>query len=579
MTAIFLKILNMSLTAGYCIGAVLVLRFLLRRQAKIFSYLLWAVVLFRLLCPISLTSSFSLLRMDTAILSEAVFSDGQQEVWQGKGYFSDETNGSAAKPMVSAGVFPAQETGMGTKALAVGAWVWMTGVCVLLGYSVWTAVRLRRFLSGARPAKEGADGMAGRCVFELEGMATPFVFGILRPRIYLPSYLSAEEGQYVLAHERAHIARRDYLVKLIGWGAVCLHWFNPLVWLSFRLMESDMEMSCDERVLGQLGEDVKQAYSRALLSLSCEKSGFHASPVAFGEGGIKNRIRNILSWKKSGIVTAAVLGVLLCALAAGLMLNPGAPEKQQEKEAEEALRHDFVSVYANAYCDRYGNQLVGMYADEETAYESLPLLEKEGDVYTFGFSSPWPNEFRFALHEGETKEEGSAEIWYYAWTSDPHVVVWKEEIQFARQGAGGEGDYRVTGSVLHDLNNISTKAEFDEAYLIGGTYQFTDYEERGFLDGIQAQTEYDRENGGEDRNAVYRDPVTAAAWMLNLTGGRGEAVSDDAEDRVTVRYTFADESSVEIPMRVADIFVTEAEAEPAQEDAEHYQVWLLDWSA
>lgn len=535
MTAVFVKILNMSLTAGYCIGVVLILRVLLRRQAKIFSYLLWGVVLFRLLCPVTLTSSYSLLRMDTAVVFGEGFSGGQQEVWQGKGYLSDGTDGSAVKVQPSVSVTQAQEKGMAQMALGVGAWVWIAGVLFLLCYSFGMAVRLRRFLSAARPVEEE--------VYEIDGIATPFVFGMVRPRIYLPARLSPTERRYVLVHERAHIARKDYLIKLIGWGAACLHWFNPLVWFSFRLLESDMEMSCDETVLRRLGEEAKQEYSRTLLALSCAEPGFHASPVAFSEGGLKKRIQNILSWKRGRIVTAAVLAVLLCALTVGLMLNPAG--RTQKEQTEEKLR--FLNTYANAYCDRNGDVMAGLYIDEKTALESVILMEKAGGTYTFGLSSPWPNEFHYMLTE-ELGEGGTdtdrAEIWYYAWTSDPHVTVWKEELQFTETADG----YRVTDSDVRFLDSIASRADFDEAYLIAGEYRFTDYEERGFLEGIQVQTEYDRESGGADRNAVYRSPDTAVAWIFNLTGGSAVTVSTDADGHATVRYTFGDGSSVVIPM-------------------------------
>lgn len=534
MTTVFVKILNMSLTAGYCIAAVIVLRFLLRRQAKILSYLLWSVVLFRLLCPFSFNSSFSLLRMDTAAVSETVFSGEPQDVWQGKGYLPDETEGSAAKVRSSVNEAQTQEKRAVQKALRAGARVWFAGVSVLLCYSVWTMVRLRRFLSKARPVKEE--------VYETEGISTPFVFGVIRPRIYLPAHLPSAERRYVLAHERAHIARKDYLVKLAGWGAVCLHWFNPFVWLAFRLMESDMEMSCDETVLRRFGADAKQDYSLALLQLSSEEGVLAGTPVAFGEGNVKSRIRNVLRWRRRGVAAVVTLAVLLGVVLIGLSLNP------TSREAEEERRREFVSAYANAYCLRDGNTLVNMYANKWKAYESLPLLDKEGDVYTFGFSSPWPNEFRFVLHDYETDVESSAEIWYYAWTSDPHVTVWKERIRIFRPESGEEGDYRVISSGLRDLNSISTKEEFDEAYLIAGEYRFTDYEERGFLEGIWNQTEYDRENGGEDRNAAYRNPETAAAWIFNLTGGDAETVFAEEDGHVAVRYTFDDGSSVVIPM-------------------------------
>lgn len=585
MTEIFGTICSMSLTAVYCIGVVIVLRLLLKKQAKLFSYLLWGVVLFRLICPFSFTSSYSLLRMDPAVVSERVFSGGQQTVWQEKGYLADENEeadegGGTEAEAASLRVVKTQKTGMVQGVLAMCAKIWLIGMAVMLGYSVWMTVRLRRFLSQAQPAELGDDGREKESVFKMNGIATPFVFGVVRPRIYLPAHLQPEERRYVLAHERVHIARKDHLIKLIFWGAVCLHWFNPLVWLSFKLMEGDMEMSCDEMVLKRLGEEVKQDYSRALLALSCEEAGFHASPVAFGEGRLKDRIRNILSYRKGRIVTATVTAVLLCALAVGLMLNPEGDRRT--KETGEKL--SFLNTYANAYCERNGDKIVSMYADEETAYQSLPILDKEEGVYTFGYSSPWPNEFRVVMteeltgHDGE--DGGLAEIWYYAWTSDPHVTVWKEELRFERMSSGGEQDYRVTGSSLQYMDSISTSAEFDEAYLLAGEYQFTDYVERGFLESIQFQTEYDRENGEDDRNAVYRSPETAAEWIFNLTDGSAEIVSADSDGKAIVRYTFADGSNVTLPMYNACYDKNTESSEAADGgDVTVKDVWLPDLAA
>ena len=572
MTAVFVKILNMSLTAGYCIVAVIVLRFLLRRQAKILSYLLWSVVLFRLLVPFSITSNYSLLRIDPAVLSQeraAGVGETAGTVWHGKGYIFDET--AQETGTVEALPFaPSTEDGSWEqsewwqRAILIGAWVWLAGMAIMLGYSRWSVLRFRRFLADAVSVSEDC--------YEAAGISTPFVFGIIRPKIYLPTHLQPEERQYVLAHERIHIGRKDYLVKLISWGAVCLHWFNPLVWIAFVLMERDMEMSCDEAVLRSMGEDVKEAYSLALLQLASEESAAGSSPIAFGEGNVKGRIQNILGWHKRKIVTVVSLAVLLGILVFGLALNPAG---RAQKEAEEQLRLGFVHAYAKAFCEQDGNALVEMYQNKWRAYKSLPLLDQEDGEYTFGFSSPWPNEFRFVLSEGESEEEWRAEIWYYAWTSDPHVTVWKEDIRIVH--------HQVISSALRYLDSISTKAEFDEAYLIGGEYQFTDYVERGFVEGILAQTAYDRESGEADRNAVYRNPDTAAVWIFNLEGGRCETLSNVSGVQATVEYTFADGSSVQIPMyNVRYDGTTIAAEEPEGEVQVTDDVWLPDlrvWNA
>lgn len=570
MTEIFIKIVNMSLTAGYCIIAVIVLRFFLRKQPKVLSYLLWSVVLFRLLCPFSAVSGYSLLRMDTTVLSQENFSGAGgtgDTVWHGKGYLFDETAQETAMTAVPA----AGSEALGTKGeekeqwwrftFFVGAWVWLAGIVMLSGYSLWSAFRLRGFLLRA-VLQEGN-------VYEAEGISTPFVFGIIRPRIYLPSHLQPEERRYVLEHEKIHVARKDYLVKLISWGAVCLHWFNPLVWIAFVLMERDMEMSCDEAVIRRIGADEKQAYSLALLQLSSGDGGLKSVPVAFGEGNVKGRIQNVLQWHRRRIVTVVSLVLLLGILAVGLALNPPG---RTEREAEEMLRLGFVDAYASAYCDRDGNTLVSLYKDEETAYKYVMLLDKIGETYSFGLSSPWPNEFRFMVQDGGRPGEGKAQIWYYAWTSDPHVYVWKEEMSFT--------DYHVTESAIKYLDNISSKEEFEEAYLIDGEYQFTDYVERGFLEGINEQTAYDRENGGADRNAAYRSPETAAAWIFNLTGGQGEMLSSVSGEFSTVKYTFADGSSVEIPMyNVNYDNTTDVSNETDVEAGTNEEVWFPDLRA
>ncbi len=567
MEALFIRILNMSLTAGYCIVAVILLRFMLKRQAKILSYLLWSVVLFRLLCPFSLTSSYSLLRMDTGVISREILAGERENMGQGKKVMFDENAGiteEERKETVSLTDAGERAPAEGWRRMVFfGSRIWLAGAAVLLAAGLWSALRCRHFLSQAVLLEDN--------VYEAEGIATSFVFGIVRPKIYLSSRVQPQERPYVLEHERVHIARKDYLMKFLAWGAVCLHWFNPLVWLAFALMERDMEMSCDEAVLRRLGENAQQAYSLALLQLSCEEDGCFRSPLAFGEGNVKGRIKNILGWHRRRIVTVALPAVLLGVVMAGLALNPA---KREEKET--AVMGDFVNAYAIAWCERDGDALVSMYADEETAYESLPLLERTGGGYSFGFSSPWPDEFCFVLNEDAAGEEGRAEIWYYAWTSDPHVAVWKENIQFLRTE---EGQYRVKGSEFRYLDNISSETEFEEAYLIDGKYQFTDYAERGFLEAILTQTVYDAQEGNTDRNAVYRDPATAAEWILNLTGGQGETVVLDSDHRATVRYTFADGGSVEIPMYNAAREETEKETENG---AAGKDVWLLDrkaWNA
>ena len=416
----------------------------------------------------------------------------------------------------------------------------------------------------------------------MEGLATPFVFGIVRPRIYLPTGLQAEERKFVLEHEYVHLARKDYLIKILAWGAVCLHWFNPAVWLSYKLFEKDMEMSCDEAVVRNLGYDVRKEYSSALLSLSYAKAKLVGCPIAFGEGEVKNRVRNILSYHKKTFVTVALAVVILCAAVIGLSMNP--VSAADDTTLDEQIQ--FVTDYANAFCDRNGNDLVRLYVDEDTAFEHIIALDYADEEYTFGFSSPWPDEFRFLMDEENSRDEGKVEIWYYAWTSDPHITVWKEELEFTKTRDG----YRAIKSTLKFWDSISSEEEFKEAYWVGGAYRFTDYEERGFVEAINAQTQYDIESGeGTDRNVVYRSPETAAERIFNLTGGESEWPTTNSNGQATVHYIFADGSSVWIPMydanftgQTSTLMVPEGSTPPGIVTDISTQVWIPDlqvWNA
>lgn len=589
MTAIFTTILNMSLTAGYCIVAVVLLRFFLKKQPKLLSYLLWSVVLFRLLCPFSLSSSYSLLPMHMNVASQEYLAvrHPEQQLME-----NNLNTGAVQMPEKDSGTADAVSTAQDERTAVshaqiffrLGAWVWFAGALLFAAYGVLSVFRLKKLLRGAICVEDN--------IYEAKNLPSPFVCGIVRPRIYLPAGLSVKERNFVVAHERVHAARKDYLVKLLAWSARCIHWFNPLVWLFFALLENDMEMSCDEAVLHRLGMEAKEEYSRAVLSLSYDKMRTGGCPPAFGEGVVKERIRNILAYRKRTAAVVAATALLLVVVAAGLALNP-AGRKLGDREAEELLRlgekDQFVTDYANAWCSRNGELLIGFYVDEDTAFRSVPMFDKTDGVYSYGFSSPWPYEFWRTIPTGEGKDEGTSEIRYYAWTSDPHVSVWKEEITFAKtktvqDDAPGDSGYRVTGSTLTYYDSIASEAEYMDAYWGDGAYHFADYVENGFVESINFQTESDMENGEADRNAVYRSPETAAEYIMNLTGGTGTA-QISSNGTAVVEYTFADGSSVLIPM--IDINFDGRTGNTQQDGTEteravRKELWILDldvWNA
>lgn len=533
LSQIFIKILNMSFTAGYCIIAVIVLRVLLRKQAKIFSYLLWGVVLFRLICPFSISSAYSLLRVDTNIISQenldrwVVANLNQNNVTDDAiSTLPTQINVDNIQNSFNTDMQEMSSNTWVNKVFIVASWIWVAGMALLIHYSIVATLRVRYSLKKAIYIEKN--------IYEAEEIDTPFVFGMIKPRIYVPAYINEDERKYVLAHEEIHIARRDYLVKILAYLLVCLHWFNPLVWVAFVLMENDMEMSCDEAVLKKLGEGVKKEYSRSLLSLSVERKFLQSSPLAFGEGNVKGRIQNILGYHKRAFITVVLAVVVLIIVGIGLILNPAGGNVD---EVDLDKLSEFVENYATAFSSWDGAKIVEAYIDEETALENVFLLEKVGDdVYTLGMSSPFVDSFRYQI----IQEENKADIYYYAMTFDPHTAVWKEEMYYTTV----EGEIKAVGSSLKFLDSISSKEEFDEAYLIDGEYQFVNYQGNGFVDGIK----YNIEDGNLYTNTtVYAKPETAAENILNLTGGSGRVEGDYAWQAM-VRYTFADGSEVMIPM-------------------------------
>lgn len=309
MTAIFERVLNMSLTGSIVIAVVLLARLLLRRAPKIYSYMLWAVVLFRLLCPISLSASLSVLKplpvTTTQGLSTVTYRP-VEPVIPASGELGQEN--ARQEPAETAKA----ETGDQTMTLAAAVWLTVGGAlagCSLVQYTV-----LRRKLREAVPYR-------GEILLS-DKIRTPFVMGVLSPKIYLPWDTPQEERRFIIAHERQHIHRGDPLWKLLGYLALCIHWFNPLVWLAFFLGGKDMEMSCDEAVLNRLGEDIRADYSQALLRLATHKRLIAGMPLAFGEGETKGRVRNMARWRRPKVWVSGICAVLCLAVLAVCALNP-----------------------------------------------------------------------------------------------------------------------------------------------------------------------------------------------------------------------------------------------------------------
>ena len=340
MRDVFLTVLNMSLTGSLVILAVLLLRLALRKAPKVFSYALWAVVLFRLLCPVTLESPLGLLPADrtqsAGIGSQSVILPQTHAPTitapandPSAGQSSQTTPAQSGIQTVTPNVTaPAKRASIDW--VLVGSIVWLTGVFVMLAWSVIALLRLRRRLAEAVP-------LAGeRDVWLADHIPSPFVLGLFRPKIYLPGRMSGAERDYVLLHERTHIRRLDPVFRALAWLALALHWFDPLVWLAFHLAGKDMEMSCDEAVLRRMGRDIRSDYSASLLRLSVGKR-LSVGPLAFGDGDPKSRIKNVLNYKKPAFWV--ILAALVAVLAAGAAL---ATDRAADKPSDDAAVYTLV---------------------------------------------------------------------------------------------------------------------------------------------------------------------------------------------------------------------------------------------
>ena len=310
MEKIFFRVLNMSLVSGYVIALLLLLRPLFGRVSRRFSYAMWGVALFRLLCPFSIGSLASLVPVQPNTVSVRMLYEQAPQIHSGVTSFDSMVNRFLPAGTPYNSVNPLQVHAF------IGGILWIGGMAALAGYGVVTLILLRYKLRNAKPF----PGLEN--VFLMDGLETPFVLGLVRPKIYLPTLLEDKEREYVLLHENAHIRRFDHVTRIAAYAALCIHWFNPLVWLAFWASGKDMELSCDENAVRGMGLEERKGYSSALLRLSAGKRMKCPTPLAFGEGDVKGRIKSILSYRKPVLWVSVAAMAAAAGLCLGLALNP-----------------------------------------------------------------------------------------------------------------------------------------------------------------------------------------------------------------------------------------------------------------
>ena len=525
---------GVQIQIGIMVFLILGLRIILKKAPRIYSYLLWLLVFVRLLCPINISSPFSVIP-NQQMLAEAVsqpegnpltgndivneavpVQDSEDLTDAGQDSLQVEGDRSDAFPNENAVSAPVQIKDGAEDLLSVWLYplllgIWITGAGCLLLYNGISLVRLKRRLKWA----EIKNGYRISKFIE-----TPFVLGIFSPQIYLPQGMGEKETTYVLEHERTHIMRKDHMIKPVCLILTCIYWFNPFVWTAFLLMDRDMEMSCDEYVIGRMGETIKADYSQSLLQFATGRKPLSV-PLAFGENNVKKRVRNVLTFKKKA-VWISVVAVVLCITAGAVLLTTRSTQEPDDSQPdiENAEKEDVPGPVAKASGELYDAAL--QWASRQSLYEG-----------TFGES-----------YEIYLTEEDTVLIYYETWTVEPEITILAEELSYVETGEGIL--FQRKGFCRYD--SIDTLAEFEKVYMPLGEeipYCFTG----PFVEWI-----FDRLMAGDEAAEVFCKPETAAQKILHLGEGEGEIIYANAEQTIaTYRYTFAEDNSVlEIPMHVAE---------------------------
>ena len=318
MENIFLKILNICITASWLVLAVLLMRLVLKKAPKFLSVIMWALVGIRLVLPFSFESALSLIPSTETVPPEILY-EKAPEIHTG----IDIIN-SAVNPVISESFAPAP--GASVNPLQVitylAGWIWLVGMAGMAIYTLVSCLRIRHKLREAAPLREN--------IYLCDRIDTPFIFGIFRPKIYLPSAMDGADIPFVLAHEKAHLKRRDHLWKPLGFLLLTVYWFNPLLWLAYILLCRDIEAACDEKVLSSMGDGAKKPYSTALVNCSVPRKMIAACPLAFGEVNVKSRIKKVLSYKKPAFWLLIAAVIVCIALSVCFLTNPRTVNEQMQ---------------------------------------------------------------------------------------------------------------------------------------------------------------------------------------------------------------------------------------------------------
>lgn len=568
LSQIFLTFLYKNMTVSVVIIAVLLARLLLRKMPKKYSYILWSIVGIRMIFDLPFTTNISVFNLFRGFAKRSstmgtMLTGNRKTNLQGT---TDALNTIGTTGTSTAHASRNTTVGAMTHTLTTSQMVlgilgllWLIVVALFVAYGIYSYVKCRLLVRTAVIARDITPDSHKKkniiSVWECDRIPSPFVFGIIRPRIYIPFRMPKQEQAYILAHEQCHIRRLDPLWKLIAFLLLAVYWWNPLVWCAFFYMVRDMEMSCDEAVIEQFGNEIKQGYSNSLLSFAMERHPYSFAPIAFGEGDAGRRIKNVLNFKKPHTWVAILVFVLLVVVGVSCLTNgkekissetasdtENSQMPQQTVETTEAPIDSVnsstveaplssVDQWAQAFCSRDVRTIQDMATDDvANDLKEENLLDDNGN---FGWSSPWPwfdEESGMPAYQITQSDDTSATILYYAQVSDPHVTVWKETLQYTRK----DDKIEIAHEELQMLNFIAGGTEFEAAYPKGIQNTPMDYQTNGLGETLN---EHAISANGMSPDGEYNltDPMEAAQYLLNLLRNDGKVeITADKKDKTPV---------------------------------------------
>ena len=364
MTELFLKLLNMSINASWLVLAIIVLRLILIKAPKYIRCIMWGLVGIRLVFPISIESVLSLLPSGETVPAEIIYSENPTI------HTGIELINSTVNPIISGSLAPTPAVSVNPMQiiLFIASVIWAIGVAVLVCYTLISYIKISKSVNEAAFERDN--------IYICDKIDTPFILGVIKPKIYLPSFLSESDSEYVIAHEKAHIIRRDYIWKPLGFLLLTVYWFNPVLWVAYILLCRDIELACDEKVIKNMGEEIKKPYSNALINCSVPRKMIAACPLAFGETGVKGRIKSVLSYKKPAFGIIALAVALCIAVAVCFLTNP--------EETPKSENYGIVGTVTAAECEDVEFRFLKGSVNSDTPFIEVEWVNKTDDTLCFG---------------------------------------------------------------------------------------------------------------------------------------------------------------------------------------------------